>query len=324
MKKISCFVACAFGKDDVDEIYQNALLPVLKLMEITPYRVDQIEHNDDIDDKIIELILKCDICIADLTYSRPSVYYETGYFKGLGKSVIFIARKDHFLPKTEDVYGNFKIHFDLQMKNIIPWSSTSRIDTFKRKLLSRLKLVLKPLLQRIEKDHKQEKDRLDFSRLSQKDKQLIIETQLSRILKKRSWIESESNLNLSNFDYIRDIYKYKYYTKTQNKSKKYVFPFITLSATKEYMKYIDRMNWARISRLELFKQVNRNILSISIRKVPTSRLEDMYPEAKPIVNGKVFEFSRQNNIKVRYLFISNVKSIEEFIKELEMICQELI
>ncbi|HUS50435.1 MAG TPA: hypothetical protein VMZ91_09740, partial [Candidatus Paceibacterota bacterium] len=91
MKKISCFVACAFGKDDVDEIYENAILPVLKLMEIKPYRVDQIEHNDDIDNKIIELISKCDICIADLTYARPSVYYEAGYFTGLGKSVIFIA-----------------------------------------------------------------------------------------------------------------------------------------------------------------------------------------------------------------------------------------
>ncbi|GAH80992.1 unnamed protein product, partial [marine sediment metagenome] len=67
LKKISCFVACAFGKDDVDEIYENAILPVLKSMEIKPYRVDQIEHNDDIDNKIIELISKCDICIADLT-----------------------------------------------------------------------------------------------------------------------------------------------------------------------------------------------------------------------------------------------------------------
>ncbi len=320
MKEISCFVACAFGKDDVDEIYKNAILPVLKSMEITPYRVDQIEHNDDIDDKIIELLLKCDICISDLTYSRPSVYYEAGYFTGLRKSVIYIARKDHFSTKTEDVYGNFKIHFDLQMKNIIQWSSTSRINTFKRKLLSRLKLVSKPLLQKIEKDRKQEKDRLDFSRLSQKGKQLIIETQLLKFLKKRSWIEN--NLNLSNYAYTTDIYKY--YTKTHNKSKKYIFPFITLSATKEYMKYIDRMNWARISRLEIFKQINRNILAISIRKVPTSRLEDRYTEATPIVNGKVLEFSRQNNLKVRYLFISNVKSIGEFNKEIEIIFQKLI
>ena len=50
----------------------------------------------------------------------------------------------------------------------------------------------------------------------------------------------------------------------------------------------------------------------------------MYPEATPIMNGKVLEFSRQNNVKVRYLFISNIKSIEEFNKELEIIFQELI
>jgi nucleoside 2-deoxyribosyltransferase len=54
-------------------------------MKIEPLRVDQIEHNDDIDDKIIELIKKCDFCIADLTYARPSVYYEAGYVYGLKK-----------------------------------------------------------------------------------------------------------------------------------------------------------------------------------------------------------------------------------------------
>ena len=319
MKKASCFVACAFGKDDVDEIYQNAILPALKSMKIKPYRVDLIEHNDDIDDKIIELILKCDICIADLTYSRPSVYYEAGYFKGLGKSVIFIARKDHFSPKTEDVYGNFKIHFDLQMKNIIQWSSTKRVDTFKRKLLSRLKLISKPLLQRIEKDRKQKKSQLDFSRLSQKGKQLIIETQLLKFLKKRSWIDNKLNIGTNN--YIADIDKF--YSKTFNKSKIYLFPFITLSATKEYFKD-NRMCLLRISGLGFLKQGNRNILFVSIRRIPISRLEDMYPEAKPIVKGRVLEFSTQSNIKVRYLFISNVKSIEEFDKELKIIFQELI
>ena len=238
MKKISCFVACAFGKGDVDEIYENAILPVLKSMEIKPYRVDQIEHNDDIDNKIIELISKCDICITDLTYARPSVYYEAGYFTGLGKSVIFIARKDHFSPKAEDVYGNFKVHFDLQMKNIIPWSSTKRVDAFKRKLLSRLKFISKPLMQRITKERNREKNRLDFSRLSQKDKQLIIETQLLKLFKERSWIDNNfnegKNYHMKGFD--------KYYSKTLNKSKKYIFSFITLSATQEFLKYIDRIN----------------------------------------------------------------------------------
>jgi len=312
-------MACAFGKEDVDEIYENAILPVLKSMEIKTYRVDQIEHNDDIDDKIIELILKCDICIADLTYARPSVYYEAGYFKGLGKPVIFIARKDHFSPKAEDVYGNFKVHFDLQMKNIIPWSSTKRVDTFKGKLLSRLKLVLKPLLQRIEKDYKQEKDRLDFSRLSQKDKQSTIEMQLLKFFKQKSWIHHKFNLSIA--EYKKDIIKFS--SKNLNKSKKYMYSFITLSSTKEYLKY-NGINRMRAYGLEILKQVNQNILFISIRKIPKSRLEDLFPEATPIVEGKILEFSIKSGLKIRYLFISNVKSIEELYKELEIICQELI
>ena len=320
LKKISCFVACAFGKDDVDEIYQNAVLSALQSMEIKPYRVDQIEHNDDIDDKIIELILKCDICIADLTYARPSVYYEAGYFKGLGKPVIFIARKDHFSPKTEDVYGNFKIHFDLQMKNIIQWSSTKRVDTFKGKLLSRLKLVLKPLLQRIEKEYKQKNAQQEFSRLSQKDKQLTIKTQLLKFFKERPSIHH--SFNLSNDDYDKDISKFS--SNNINKSKKYIYSSIALSATKEYLKgnRIDAIR--RYDLINRFKKVNQNQLFISIRKIPKSRLEDFYPEATPILEGKVLEFFTKSSLRIRYLFISNVKSIEEFNKELEIICQELI
>jgi len=315
LKKISCFVACAFGKDEVDEIYQNAVLPVLKSMEITPCRVDQIEHNDDIDNKIIELISKCDICIADLTYARPSVYYEAGYFTGLGKSVIFIARKDHFSPKAEDVYGNFKVHFDLQMKNIIPWSSTKRVDT----LLSRLKLISKPLLQRIEKEYKQKNAQQEFSRLSQEDKKLTIETQLLKFFKKRSSIHHR--FNLSSADYDKDVSKF--FSNNINKSKKYIYSSIKMSAIKEYLKN-SRIHLSRRFDLNRFKQVNQNILIISIRKIPKSRLEDLFPEAKPIVSGKVLEFSTKSNLRIRYLFISNVKSIEEFNKELEMVCKELI
>lgn len=319
LKKISCFVACAFGRDDVDEIYQNAVLPVLKSMEIKPYRVDQIEHNDDIDNKIIELISKCDICIADLTYARPSVYYEAGYFTGLKKPVIFIARKDHFSPKKEDVYGNFKVHFDLQMKNIIQWSSTKRVDTFKKKILSRLKLISKPLLQRIEKEYKQKNAQQEFSKLSQEDKKLTLETQLLEFFKERSWIDNKfnegKNYYMKGFD--------KYYSKTIKKSKKYIFQFITLSATKNYLNYV-RSSFIKIMRSELSTQVNQNILFISIRKIPKSRLEDLFPEATPIVEGKVLEFSTKSSLRIRYLFISNVKSIEEFNKELGIICQELI
>src|SRR4051794_41012901 len=120
---LKCFVASAFDHEDVDAIYAQAIIPVLKKLGCTPVRVDCVEHNDDIDDKIFNLIDGCEFCIADLTFARPSVYYEAGYAFGTGRPAIYIARSDHFRQRDDDEYGNFRVHFDLQMKNIIGWTT---------------------------------------------------------------------------------------------------------------------------------------------------------------------------------------------------------
>src|SRR4029077_16552559 len=118
----ACFVASAFDREDVDAIYDRAIRPVLKQLHLTVKRVDRIEHNDDIDDRILQLMLEADLCIADLTYARPSVYYEAGFVSGRDKPVIYVARADHFRAKDNDPEGNLRVHFDLQMRNIIPWT----------------------------------------------------------------------------------------------------------------------------------------------------------------------------------------------------------
>lgn len=87
---LRCFVASAFGKNDVDQIFKKCLRPVLRVNSIRAYRVDVVEHNDDIDDKIYELIDTADLVIADLTYARPSVYFEAGYALGKGIPVILL------------------------------------------------------------------------------------------------------------------------------------------------------------------------------------------------------------------------------------------
>jgi nucleoside 2-deoxyribosyltransferase len=326
LKKISCFVASTFGKEDVDKIYTDAVLPVLNFMKIKPYRVDKVEHNDDIDDKIIELLSKCDICIADLTFSRPSVYYEAGYFNGLGKQVIFIARKDHFIQKKDDEYGNFRIHFDLQMKNIIKWDSTEEIRLFKKKLQSRLKLILKPLKQKFKEKEEEDlkKSRQYFLKLSPEEKRKIIKKQLHQFFKKKN---SEIKHISGNVQRIKSLNRYL--SKNDNKNTKHIFSFVSLSATKEYIKYIRYYNnWIFIDETsehkDFFKQNNYNILCISIRKVPKSRLEDLFPTAKPILAGKVLEVDGFDNLKIRYLFISDINSTVEFNHELEIISQKLI
>lgn len=118
---MNCFVASALDHDDVDAVYDRTICPVLKEFNIRPFQVDRVEHNDDIDDRIFQLIDNFDLCISDLTYARPSVYYEAGYAFGRGKPVVYVARSDHFRAQPNDEVGNLRVHFNLQMKNIIRW-----------------------------------------------------------------------------------------------------------------------------------------------------------------------------------------------------------
>ena len=64
---MKCFIASAFGHDDVDIIYDRCVVPTLKQLSVTPLRVDRVEHNEDIDNKIFELLDLADFAIADLT-----------------------------------------------------------------------------------------------------------------------------------------------------------------------------------------------------------------------------------------------------------------
>jgi len=163
---MKCFVASAFGRADVDAVYDRCVCPALKSVTSQPLRVDRIEHNGDIDDMIYRLLDSADFAIIDLTYARPSVYYEAGYAFGSGKPVIYIARSDHFKARDDDPDGLLRVHFDLQMKNIVSWSTAN--DAFRKRLESRLRYVLAPLLKQQRENEEQARERQQFARLSQK------------------------------------------------------------------------------------------------------------------------------------------------------------
>jgi nucleoside 2-deoxyribosyltransferase len=160
---MKCFVASAFDKNDVDLIYDRGIVAVLRDLKVTALRVDRVQHNEDIDDKIFELLDAADVCIADLTYARPSVYYEAGYAVAAEKPVIYIARADHFHPKPEDRAGNERIHFDLQMRNIIPWEAPNA--AFKNALRRRVQHVIRPLLRTRTISEGESQQKLRFSNL---------------------------------------------------------------------------------------------------------------------------------------------------------------
>src|SRR5580765_8219234 len=114
MITLRCFVAMRFEEQQTDKVYDRLIEPTLKRQQIVPIRIDRVEHNDNIDQRIIREIEHCDLALADLTFARPSVYFEAGYAERK-VPVIYTCRKDHFKANPNDVGDNLRVHFDLQM-----------------------------------------------------------------------------------------------------------------------------------------------------------------------------------------------------------------
>jgi hypothetical protein len=137
--KIQCFIAIRFGEDDTDAIYEKIASTVDQL-GLKPRRIDRIDHIENINLKILSELDDADIVIADLTYARPSVYYEAGYAQR-NIPVIYTCRKDH-LRNEED---SLKLHFDVDRYPIIFWENPDDIS-FAPSLKSTLQSVIANLV----------------------------------------------------------------------------------------------------------------------------------------------------------------------------------
>lgn len=158
-----CFIAMAFGWDDTDAFYEKQILPTLKRNGIKPIIINRHQSNDDLNFQIFEQLNKADFCIADLTYTRPSVYFEAGYAQR-AIPVIYTVRKDHLGKGQPD---DLRVHFDLQMKPIVVWSSQNDA-TFSNRLEKRLiATVLRDWKLRQKKDEKLEAEGKRFQQLPQ-------------------------------------------------------------------------------------------------------------------------------------------------------------
>jgi nucleoside 2-deoxyribosyltransferase len=307
MRNICCFVACAFGKADVNAIYNNAIEPVLRSASIIARRVDLEEFNEDIDDKIIELIETSEICIADLTYARPSVYYEAGYFNGLNKPVIFTSRGDHFIQKDNDTEGNRAIHFDLKMKNIIDWTSTKKVKTFKSKLASRIKHVTKPIRAEIEEKSIREKATREYSSYSQRRK---LKT-LSKVALQKVMANKAKTLDYDTGGYTKP----DTYISLRSGRTLYTL-FFTSSATKEYLKYVSHDRILMQNEKNIRGVTHSHIFITSLRNIPSSRIEDSYPDIYRISSDLMsYSEDRWRSVMCYYHFLSNPSSEFEYANE---------
>lgn len=284
----------AFGREDCDKLYDNHVVPILREMDIEAIRVDRRQHKDDLNNYIIRMLKEADIALADLTYSRPSVYYEAG-FAERKIPVVYTARKDHLSRSQSD--DRLRIHFDLEMKKIVLWSAPDD-KTFARRLRQRLIYFLKPMLKEREGQSALEADRQKFQSLSVFDRCAHIRKKFSAQLRsRRFWIK-----------HLEEIYR---------RAIPEVAPGVGLVAIKEID---DTCHFCFVLASEAItkKQITQAVYGVrgtelvdpagktskfhdhyffcALKSLPESRLTSAFPKAEPMANQGRFKLKRSRQI----------------------------
>ena len=99
-----CFYITPIGEDGSDErrhsdLYLSYLIePALRGLKLSVVRADQIGNAGLITSQIIEHILKCRLCIVDLSFHNPNVFYEMAIRHASNRPIVQICRKKDRLP----------------------------------------------------------------------------------------------------------------------------------------------------------------------------------------------------------------------------------
>lgn len=150
-KSNQCFVAMWFNSDEniddfqynMQKVYNDAIKPAIENSKrkdnLNSIKIDDIDHNEDIVNRIIAEIRNSKFLVVDLTGYRGGVYYEAGYAEGLGLQVIYTCNKEWLMGnKEKNIPG---VHFDTNHKNIIEWEY-DKLEDFKNKLINRINATI--------------------------------------------------------------------------------------------------------------------------------------------------------------------------------------
>jgi hypothetical protein len=100
----TCFVICPIGEEGSTErkhsdmILRHLIQPVLEGAGFSVVRADKIERSGLITQQILEYLVKARLCIADLLFNNPNVFYELGVRHLSQLPAIQIIRKGDKLP----------------------------------------------------------------------------------------------------------------------------------------------------------------------------------------------------------------------------------
>lgn len=99
-----CFIICPLGNDTSetrkrsDTLLKHIFQPVLDSYGISAQRADQVPKVGIITTQIINLIIECDLVIADLTDANPNVFYELAIRHAIRKPYIQVIAKGQKIP----------------------------------------------------------------------------------------------------------------------------------------------------------------------------------------------------------------------------------
>ena len=122
------FIAMAFDAT-LDETYELGMRAAAQECGFEAIRIDKVEHNEKICDRILAEIRRATFVLADFTLHRKGVYFEAGFAMGLGIPVIFACRADQ-IGET---------HFDTRQYNHIVWDNA---DDLRAKLSDRIRATV--------------------------------------------------------------------------------------------------------------------------------------------------------------------------------------
>jgi len=114
----NCFIAMAF--DNRTKGIREAIKSAIRKTGYNPIIIDEEHVNSDqtINDAMLAGIKKSKFCIADFTYHRNGVYFESGYALGMGKPVIYTCSKEEFK----------NAHFDIRPLQHIVYENETELE----------------------------------------------------------------------------------------------------------------------------------------------------------------------------------------------------
>ena len=131
------FVISPIGETNSDErrhadmLYHAIIEPVADELKYSVDRADRSERPGMITDHIINSIVDSDICIVDMSFLNPNVFYELGLRHYVQKPAIHLARTGTKIPF--DNAGYRACNFDLG-----EWSSHEKLRKFIRGAISEI------------------------------------------------------------------------------------------------------------------------------------------------------------------------------------------